>query len=257
MVKKPLNRNRKALGMPPIKDQAEHAPATAFNFLAYSKYLGTVDNAWKYRWDIGGYLFNDLLPSNREELERLVNFVQKDKRPTIFFSLGSCNSPQGGFFAGRLFDICCEHDYKLLVASGWFDVGAALEKKDNLFRLESFIPHSLVFPHCDAIIHHGGVGTTHNAARSRKPQMTVPLLLDQFYWSQRIKDLGIGPGGVKIKKISKKLLERNVVDLVTNPAYKEKAESLGILIRNEMALENICNHIESYGTQDIPDEKGA
>jgi len=123
--------------------------------------------------------------------------------------------------------------------------------------MENFIPHSLVFPHCDAIIHHGGVGTTHNAARSGKPQMAVPLLLDQYYWSQRIKDLGIGPGGVSIKRSAGKLLEHNVVELVTNPRYRDKAKSLGVLIRNEAALENICRRIESYGSLSMVREKGA
>jgi UDP:flavonoid glycosyltransferase YjiC (YdhE family) len=148
-----------------------------------------------------------------------------------------------------LFDICTEHNYKLLVACGWWDVGACLQKRDNLFRMGSVIPHCFIFPHCDAIIHHGGVGTTHSAARSGKPQMVVPLILDQFYWSNRVEELGIGPGGVKIKSISKKQLEQKVVDLVTNPSYKEKADSMGILIRGEEGLENICRYIESYESQ--------
>jgi UDP:flavonoid glycosyltransferase YjiC (YdhE family) len=115
--------------------------------------------------------------------------------------------------------------------------------------MESVIPHNLIFPHCDAIIHHGGAGTTHSAARSGKPQVAVPLLLDQFYWSHRIKELGIGPSAVKIKGISRKQLERKVVDLMTNPSYKEKANSMGILIRGEDGVENICRHIESYQFQ--------
>jgi UDP:flavonoid glycosyltransferase YjiC (YdhE family) len=249
MVKKTLNKNRKALGMPPIKDQAEHAPSTALNFLMYSKYLGSVDNNWKYPWKIGGYCFNDMFPYDREELERITGFINKDKRPTVFFSLGSCNVKQRDHFADMLFDICTEHNYKLLIACGWWDVGGRLQKNDNLFRMESVIPHCFIFPHCDAIIHHGGVGTTHSAARSGKPQMVVPLILDQFYWSQRVKELGIGPGGVNIKGISRKRLEQKVVDLVTNPLYKGKAHSMGSLIRGEEGLENICRHIESYGAQ--------
>lgn len=254
IVKKTLNKNRKNLGMPPIKDQAEHAPATAFNYLAYSKYLGTVDNKWKYQWKIGGYCFNDMLPYNREELERIIGFIKdgdtgKEKRPTVFFSLGSCHIDRGDKFAEMLLEICTAHNYKLLVACGWWNVGAHLQKRDNLFRMESVIPHSLIFPHCDAIIHHGGAGTTHSAARSGKPQMPVPLLLDQFYWSHRAQELGLGPGMVKIKSVSRKQLERKVVDLMTNASYKEKAHSLGILIRGEDGIENICRHIESYSSQ--------
>jgi len=254
MVKKTLNKNRENLGMTPVKDQAVHMASTAFNFLAYSKYLGNVDNKWKYQWKVGGYCFNDMLPYNREELEKVIDFIKdgdtsKERRPTIFFSLGSCNVAQRDRFAELLFEVCIKHNYKLLVACGWWNVGAHLQKSDNLFRMESVIPHNLIFPHCDAIIHHCGSGTTHSAARSGRPQMGVPLLVDQFYWSQRIKELGIGPDPVKIKSISRKQLERKVLDLMTNPLYKEKAHSLGILIRGEDGIENICRHIESYQSQ--------
>ncbi|MCL2191032.1 MAG: glycosyltransferase [Treponema sp.] len=249
MVKKTLNKHRKALGMSPIRDQSEHAPASAFNFLMYSRFLGTVDNRWRYRWEIGGYCFNDALPYDAGEVERLTAFVKRDDRPTVFFSLGSCNVKQRDGFVEKLFDVCTALDYKLLVACGWWDVGSRLGSRDNLFRMESVIPHYLVFPQCDAIIHHGGAGTTHSAARSGRPQMVVPLLLDQFYWSHRVKELGLGPGGVRIKSVSRKRLERKVADLVGNPAYREKADSMGGLIRGENGIENICRHIERWGKE--------
>jgi UDP:flavonoid glycosyltransferase YjiC (YdhE family) len=248
MVRKTLNKNRKALGMPPIKDQADHAPANSDNVLMYSKYLGNVDNDWKYKWNISGYCIHDLLPYEKKDLEEIIGFIEKDKRPTVYFSLGSVNlnPKQRDRFSGLLFDICTENNYKLLISAGWWNVGAQLENRDNLFRMNKVIPHCLIFPHCDGIIHHGGSGTTHSAARSGKPQMVAPIVLDQFYWSNRVKELGIGPGAVRIKGISKKNLEQKTIDLLNNPLYKEKAHSLGILIRNEGGIENLCRHIEGY-----------
>jgi UDP:flavonoid glycosyltransferase YjiC (YdhE family) len=257
MVKKTLNKNRRALGMPPIADQAEHAPANADNFLLYSKYLGTTDNGWKYKWGIGGYCFNDIFPYNAGMLEELMAFIKKDQRPTIFFTLGSCNARQRDRFAEQLSEICVAHNYKLAVSCGWWKVGAHLQNRDSLFRLESPVPHCLVFPHCDAIIHHGGAGTTHSAARSGKPQMVVPLILDQFYWANRVRELGIGPGGVQIKSVSKRQLERNILDLMTSPAYKEKAAAIGVLVRGEEGVENICRHIESYQDQAAAEKEWA
>ena len=245
MVKKTLNKHRLALGMPLVKDQAEHAPANASNFLMYSKHLGSVDNSWKYKWEIGGYCFNDTFPYDMGELEKLLDFIKKDSRPTVWFSLGSCYAKQRDRFAEMLFDICTERNYKLAVSCGWWNVGAKLQNADNLFRVGKPIPHNFIFPHCDAIIHHGGSGTTHSAARSGRPQMVVPLLLDQPYWAYRVKELGIGPGGVKIKRISRKLLDKKVSDLVTNPSYKTNADALGKLIQNEDGLGNICRFIEN------------
>ena len=73
----------------------------------------------------------------------------------------------------------------------------------------------------------------------------------------RVSELGLGPGGVRIKTISRKRLERKVVDLVGNPYYKEKAASMGGLIRGENGIENICRHIEGFETQDMAVEKRA
>jgi UDP:flavonoid glycosyltransferase YjiC (YdhE family) len=247
MVKKTLNRNRDALGMPPIVDQAEHAPANADNYLMYSRYLGNTDPAWKYQWEIGGYCFNDFFPGDKKKYDEFVAFIKKDQRPVLFFTLGSCNTKKRDKFVTMLFDICKGHDYRLVVGSGWWEVGAHLPVSENLFLLDCVISHSLVFPFCTAIVHHGGAGTTHSAGRAGKPQMVVPLVIDQFYWGGRVKDLGIGPGSVKISGISKKYLERNIVDLMTNPAYKKNAALLGEQIRSEQGLEAICDHIESYG----------
>lgn len=248
MVKKIINKHRKALGMPPIKDQSEHAPANTDNYLFYSKHLGNVDHDWKYQWEIGGYIFNDIFSYDHDVLDHELAFINRDERPTVFFSLGSCYAPQRDKFAEMLLDICTEHNYKLLVSAGWWEVGAHLQNRGNLFRMERPIPHWFIFPHCSAIIHHGGAGTTHSAARSGRPQMVVPLLLDQFYWGYRVKETGIGPGSVNIKTVSRKHLEQKVVDLVTNPSYQQNAQVMGKLIQNENGLENACSHIEKkYG----------
>jgi UDP:flavonoid glycosyltransferase YjiC (YdhE family) len=250
MVRKTLNQHRKALGMEPIRDQAVHAPANSDNYCMYSRYLGTYDQNWKYQWEIGGYCFNDSFAYDREALKDFQSFVKKDQRPTVFFTLGSCTVKTRDMFAERLFDIACRHNLKLAVGCGWWKVGAHLGKRENLYLLDTAIPHSLIFPSCDGIIHHGGVGTSHSAARSGRPQMIVPLLLDQFYWGYRVRQLGIGPGTVDIKRGSYDHLEKMVLDLVTNESYKKNAAALGEQIRSERGIESLCGRIESYDTME-------
>jgi vancomycin aglycone glucosyltransferase len=40
-------------------------------------------------------------------------------------------------------------------------------------------PHSALFPRVAGVVHHGGAGTTHEAARAGVPQLVIPHLLDQ------------------------------------------------------------------------------
>jgi UDP:flavonoid glycosyltransferase YjiC (YdhE family) len=249
-VKDTINIHRKALGMTLIENQAEHAPTHAYNYLMYSKYFGTVDEEWKYKWAIGGYCFNDMLPYEESQLNDILDFIKKDEKPTVFFSLGSCNlnEKKRDRFAGWLYDICVAHNYKMLVSAGWWNVGANLHGNGSIYHMTSVIPHCKIFPHCTALIHHGGSGTSHSATRSGRPQMVASILLDQFYWAHRVKELGLGPGRVKILKVSRKKLEKMVVDLVTNPSYREKAAAMGELVRNENGLENICKYIENINS---------
>jgi len=243
MVKKNLNSHRKELGMYPIADQGEHAPSNADNFMMYSRYLGEVDPDWKYSWDIGGYCFNDILNYDEIAYRKLLDFIEKDERPTLFFTLGSCSSKKGNDLCVWLCNICQRLNYKLIIGSGWSKLGTFLQDKKYVFLLTSAVPHYLIFPVCTAIIHHGGSGTTHSAGRSGKPQMVVPLLLDQFYWGSRVFKLGAGPDYVRVSSISRKKLEEKVVDLMTNPSYKKGAYELGEKIRGEDGLQAICDYI--------------
>ncbi|MDR1099332.1 MAG: glycosyltransferase [Treponema sp.] len=246
MVRKTLNRRRNVLGMEAIRDQGEHAPVNSDNYCMYSRYFGTCDLNWKYKWEIGGYCFNDSFKYDRAALREVLAFINKDQRPTLFFTLGSCTVKARDKFSRRLFDVVCRHNMKLVVGCGWWDTGAHLGKRENLYLLDTAVPHFLIFPSCDGIIHHGGAGTSHSAARSGRPQIIAPLFLDQFYWGYRVRQLGIGPGTVNINRTSRRRLEEMVLDLVTNETYKENAAALGEQIRNEQGLEAFCRHIESY-----------
>ena len=246
MVKKTINNNRQQLGLPPITCQAKHAPSNSDNLLLYSKHLGNIDEDWNYKWGITGYCFNDLLPYSEDELAKVINFIKKDERPTIYFSLGSCNAKQSDRFASLLHNICTKHGYKLLLSKGWWNAGAELNDQDNIFRIEGVIPHRLFFPYCSGIIHHGGTGTTHSAARAGRPQLITPIILDQFYWGQRVHELALGPSVVKIKGITEETLEIKILDLVTNSLYQQNAKAMSKLLEEEGGLIKTCEYIEKY-----------
>ena len=53
-------------------------------------------------------------------------------------------------------------------------------------------PLSELFPRVDAIIHHGGIGSTGRSLMVGKPQLIVPFNGDQFDNARRVKQLGIG-----------------------------------------------------------------
>lgn len=54
-------------------------------------------------------------------------------------------------------------------------------------------PHDELFGLVDAVVHHGGAGTTGAAVRAGTPSVVLPHFADQFYWGKRLADLGLAP----------------------------------------------------------------
>ncbi|SMP47188.1 rhamnosyltransferase subunit B [Neorhodopirellula lusitana] len=62
---------------------------------------------------------------------------------------------------------------------------------DNV-RTVGYIPLGQWLPHCRAIIHHGGIGTTSRAIQAGVPQIIRALAFDQFDNAQRVERLNQG-----------------------------------------------------------------
>jgi UDP:flavonoid glycosyltransferase YjiC (YdhE family) len=59
-------------------------------------------------------------------------------------------------------------------------------------RHVSFAPFRALFPHCGAIVHHGGVGTLSWALASARPQLVLPIAFDQKDNAIHLEKLGAG-----------------------------------------------------------------
>lgn len=62
---------------------------------------------------------------------------------------------------------------------------------DNMLHFPA-VPFEDVFPHCRAVVHHGGIGTTAKAFAAGLPQMVLPLAHDQHDNAARITRLRAG-----------------------------------------------------------------
>jgi len=241
---KRLNKHRLEHGVPKMKNYVHHAPKYSHNLLMYSEVLGTTDPDWNYSWDISGYCFNDTFKYNKTAYLELLRFIEKDERPTLFFSLGSCSTKKGKRFTDMLFAIVKKNDYKLIIGTGWAKTGSHLIDKEHLYLMREAIPHYLVFPKCNAVIHHGGCGTTHSVARSGKPQMITPLFIDQHYWGHRVYTLGLGPNYINIGKISFNKLENKIKNLILNHDYQKNAIKIAEKMSHEDGIKAFCDYVE-------------
>jgi len=56
--------------------------------------------------------------------------------------------------------------------------------------------YAALFPRTAAVIHHGGSGTSHSAARAGVPSIVTPFAGDQFFWAERLRLAGVVPAAV-------------------------------------------------------------
>jgi sterol 3beta-glucosyltransferase len=75
-------------------------------------------------------------------------------------------------------------------------------------------------------VHHGGAGTSARAARAGIPQVILPHVLDQFPWSARIAERGLGPKPLAQTSSPAGLLAARIREALEDSGMRERAARL-------------------------------
>jgi len=107
-------------------------------------------------------------------------------------------------------------------------------RSDGRLFLASRAPFGRLFPLVDAVVLHGGLGTTSEVLQAQIPAIvTGVLLLDQRYWGMRCCELGVGPFGSHIDDFPKHCVEYVDKALRDGSEWKQNAEKVGALMAKE------------------------
>jgi len=222
-----INQQRKSFGLSPIPGLQRYM-ITNRPWLAADLALGPA--ASTSRFDIfqtGAWLLRNPAPLPAD----LETFLANGD-PPIFFGFGSTAIP--GVSVGVLVAIARKLGRRVIVSRGWARLELA-DAGDDCLAIDD-VDYAKLFPRVAAIIHHGGAGTTTAAALSGKPQIVVPSVADQFYWANRVKQLGIG---VSIRKNSRSISKdlENALRACLQPQFVATAQSLaGRIERNGASI---------------------
>ena len=134
----------------------------------------------------GAWMLSDETPLP-DELEKFL----ASGEPPIYLGFGSMRAAdQTGHV---LIEATRSLGLRSILSQGWAGL-TPNEAGDDVLSLPD-VNHGALFPRVAAIVHHGGAGTIHAAARSGTPQVTIPHNYDQFYWAHRVQELGVGVSG--------------------------------------------------------------
>ncbi|MCO1580093.1 DUF1205 domain-containing protein [Crossiella sp. SN42] len=113
------------------------------------------------------------------------------ERPRIVITMGTAMAVMVGLGPWRaILDAAAEADAELVLAAGSTDL-SGLDLPAHA-RVIEYVPLSALLPVCDALVHHGGSGSTLTAVASGVTQLIVPQGADQFYNAERIDKRGAG-----------------------------------------------------------------
>ena len=173
----PLNAQRKQLGLPRVRDIGEYSAGKAHNLLALDPVLGPPARGWRFSHDYIGYPFGGDTGPIAPELEQFL----AGGPPPVFIGFGSVNLPDPNGATRMLLSAVGRVGCRAVIGQGWAGLGRGVDLPRDVM-LVGPTPHRALFLRVAGVVHHGGSGTTHNAARAGVPQAVAPQIIDQYYW---------------------------------------------------------------------------
>jgi UDP:flavonoid glycosyltransferase YjiC (YdhE family) len=159
---------------------------------------------WPERVHMTGFWFLPDTLSCRPDL-RIATFLEQGP-PPIYIGFGSMPESQPEKFRATILEALALSGQRAIIQGKW-SLGSSLP--ESILSIDR-VPHGWLFPKCRAIVHHGGASTLANSLRAGVPTVVIPFAWDQFFWGERVFNLGVGPKPVGRKKMNSRNLSRAI-----------------------------------------------
>lgn len=181
------------------------------------------------------------LPGTPAPLPAVVEAFLHEGPAPVFFGLGSPQQCQPVEATRLLSEAALRWGGRGLIRS-WspeFPPG----RRDGDVLWVGAVDHRALFPRCAAVVHHGGAGTSHAAARAGVPQAVVAFLDEQVAWGKALGRAGVAPKPLTYRTATAKRLARRVRQAIT-PARQAAAKALQQRMDGEDGLSTAIAAIE-------------
>eukprot|EP01117_Protostelium_nocturnum_P013573 TRINITY_DN5076_c0_g1_i1.p1 TRINITY_DN5076_c0_g1~~TRINITY_DN5076_c0_g1_i1.p1 ORF type:complete len:986 (+),score=251.05 TRINITY_DN5076_c0_g1_i1:63-3020(+) len=226
------NRFRHKLGLPSISFVAGHSllHLRKVPFLyCWSPNVMKKPSDWPEYLCVTGYWFLEGSKDYKPD-QKLVDFLEKGSKP-IYIGFGSVSVGDPDELTKNIIEAVKSSGHRAIMVKGWGEYKDDQEYPEEILCLDN-VPHDWLFPRCAAVIHHGGAGTTAAGLRAGCPTMIVPFFGDQYFWGQRIAELGVGLPPLTLQQI-KKELGPSIKKLVEDQSIRTKAQAISEHIKSQ------------------------
>jgi vancomycin aglycone glucosyltransferase len=231
-----VNVNRTQLGLSPIDDVLGHI-VTDQPWLATDPTLAPSPLVPSMSiLQTGAWFLEDSTP-----LPSDVEVFLEAGDPPVYFGFGSM--PIAGDTSLTLIEAARAVGRRAIVSQGWADLKLIDQAPDCITIGD--VNHQALFPRVAMVVHHGGAGTTHTAARAGAPQVLVPMFSDQPFWANRVRELGIGTL-IPIADLTANQLISALHD-ASDPAIADRASAIAeriILDGVKVAVQHLIDRVK-------------
>ncbi|CAK9436451.1 uncharacterized protein LODBEIA_P10090 [Lodderomyces beijingensis] len=190
---------------------------------------------------VTGYWFLDEGGKEYSPPKELLDFMAQavaDDKKIVYIGFGSIVVNDAASLTKAIVEAVLEADVRCILNKGWSD----RENKDkNKIEVDlppevynsGSVPHDWLFPRVDAAVHHGGSGTTGATLKAGTPSIIKPFFGDQFFYAQRIEDMGVG---ISLRKLTKKSLAGALNTVTEDLNIVNKAKKVSHQINQEKGV---------------------
>jgi UDP:flavonoid glycosyltransferase YjiC (YdhE family) len=183
-----LNELRRSQGLAPVRRLFRwwHSPQLVLGM--FPPWYGPPQQDWAPQIRLTGFPRFDGATGQAALDEDLLAWCHSGK-PVVAFTFGTAMAHAGPQFRAGV--EACE----LLGVRGLLVARHADQLPNPLppiVRHVGYAPFRELFPHCAAVVHHGGIGTIAEAFAAGVPQVVLPIAFDQKDNAIRVKRLGTG-----------------------------------------------------------------
>ncbi|WP_198148797.1 glycosyltransferase [Luteibacter yeojuensis] len=164
--------------------------------------------------------------------------------PPIVFTLGSAAVHAGERFLRESVAAAAALGRRAILLTG----SPALRERlgvlgDDVLAID-YAPHGALFARACAVVHHGGIGTTHEALRAGKPSLVVPHGFDQPDNAARVARLGVG-AVLPARRYRAAGAAAKLTAMLGDASLLARAEALGEAVRREHGAKTAADIIEA------------
>lgn len=220
-MRRTVNEWRLGLGLEPLPRSGLYRPIYRSMPVLYgfSPTVVPPPSDWPPQVKVTGYWARE---TNDRRPQRLDRFLAAGPAP-IYVGFGSRPERHPRALADLVLAAVRRAGQRAVLLTGWGGLRAA-DSGDDVLVVDE-VPHSWLFPHMAAVVHHGGAGTTGTALHSGTPSIVVPSFADQFFWGERVQSLGVGVNLPRRQLSVSALIE--AIEATRQPNLRRRATELG------------------------------